>query len=85
MDADSLSRIPWEMEASHGTPLDEVLAKSIITMLQVSIRLPMMSNAVIAACELVIRSDLRLTKNQWRQEQRNDYSIKCLIELIESN
>ena len=45
----------------------------------------MLLNAVIATKELVIRSDLSLTKSQWRQEQRNDYSIKCLIELLESD
>ena len=41
-------------------------------------------NALITANELVIRSDLQLTKSQWRQEQRNDFSLKRLIELCES-
>ena len=85
VNADSLSRIPWEMETSQSTPLNKVLAKSVITTLQISIRLPMLSNVVIATHELVVRSDLRLTKPQWRQEQRNDYSIKHLIELLESD
>ena len=73
------------METSRSTPLDEVLARSVITDLQVNIRIPMLLNAVIATKELVIRSDLSLTKSQWRQEQRNDYSIKHLIELLESD
>ena len=83
VDVDSLSRIPWEMETSRSTPLDEVLARCVITDLQVNIRIPMLLNTVVATKELVIRSDLSLTKSQWRQEQRNDYSIKRLVELLE--
>ena len=45
----------------------------------------MLPNAVIAVCELVIGTEFCLTQNQWRQEQRNDYSLKRLIELLESD
>ena len=39
---------------------------------------------MITANELIIHSDLQLTKSQWRQEQRNDFSLKRVIELCES-
>ena len=81
IDADSLSRIPWEMETVWDSPLDPVLLKSTIMNPQISIKIPMLPNAVIAVCELVIGTELHLTRNQWKQEQRNDYSLKRLIEL----
>ena len=84
VDADSLSRIPWDMEQTYDTPLDTVLVKSAIIQSRVSIKIPIFSNALITANELVIRSDLQLTKSQWRQEQRNDFSLKRIIELCES-
>ena len=85
IDADSLSRIPWEMETVQDSPLDPVLLKSTIINPQINIKIPMLPNAVIAVCELVISTELHLTQNQWRQEQRNDYSLKRLIELLESD
>ena len=85
LDADSLSRIPWEMEAVHGTPLDPVLLRTTIINPQISIKIHMLPNAVIPVCELVISSELHLTQAQWRQEQRNDYSLKRLLELLERN
>ena len=84
VDADSLSRIPWDMEQTYDTPLDTVLVKSAIIQSRVSIKIPIFSNALITANELVIRSDLQLTKSQWRQEQRNDFFLKRVIELCES-
>ena len=84
VDADSLSIIPWDMEQTYDTPLDTVLVKSAIIQSRVSIKIPIFSNALITANELVIHSDLQLTKSQWRQEQRNDFSLKRLIELCES-
>ena len=72
------------MEQTYDTPLDTVLVKSAIIQSRVSIKIPIFSNALITANELVIRSDLQLTKSQWRQEQRNDFSLKRLIELCES-
>ena len=85
VDADSLSRIPWEMETIRDNPLDPVLLKSTIINSEISVKIPMLPNAVIAVCELVIGTELHLTKNQWKQEQRNDYSLKRLIELLENN
>ena len=84
VDADSLSRIPWDMEQTYDTPLDTVLVKSAILQSRVSIKIPMFSNALITVNELIIHSDLQLSKSQWRQEQRNDFSLKRLIELYES-
>ena len=84
VDADSLSRIPWDMEQTYDTPLDTVLVKSAIIQSRVSIKIPIFSNALITTNELVIRSDLQLSKSQWRQEQRNDFSLKRLLELCES-
>ena len=84
IDADSLSRIPWDMEQMYDTPLDTVLVKSTIIQSRVSIKIPIFLNALITANELVICSDLQLSKSQWRQEQRNDFSLKQLIELCES-
>ena len=83
VDADSLSRIPWEMETVCGTPLDPILLRSTIINPQISIKIPMLHNAVIPVCELVIHSELHLTQTQWSQEQRNNYSLKRLIELLE--
>ena len=84
VDADSLSRIPLDLEQTYDTPLDIVLVKSAIIQARVSIKIPIFSNPLITANELVIHSNLQLSKSQWRQEQRNDFSLKCLIELCES-
>ena len=73
------------METIRDSPLDPVLLKSAIASPQISTKIPMLPNAVMAACKLVIGTELRLTQNQWRQEQRNDYSLKRLIELLESD
>ena len=72
------------MEQTYDTPLDTVLVKSAIIQSRVSVKIPIFSNALITANELVICSDLQLSKSQWRQEQRNDFSLKHLIELCES-
>ena len=85
INADSLSRIPWEMETVQDNPLDPVLLKSTIINPQISIKIPMLPNAVTAVCELVIGTELHLTQNQWKKEQQNDYSLKRLIELLESD
>ena len=53
VDADSLSRIPWEMESVRETPLDPVLLRSTIINPQVRVKMPMLPNAVIPLCELV--------------------------------
>ena len=84
VDADSLSRIPWDMEQICDISLDTGLVKSAIMQSRVSIKIPMFSNALITVNELIIHSDLQLSKSQWRQEQRNDFSLKQLIELYKS-
>ena len=84
VDADSLSRILWDMEQTYDTPLDTILVRSTITQSRVSIKIPIFSNTLITAKELVIHSDLQLTKSQCGQGQRNDFSLKQLIELYES-
>ena len=76
VDADSLSRILWNMEQTYDTPLDTVLVKSAIIQSRVNIKIPIFSNALVTANELVIHSDLQLSKSQWRQEQRIDFSLK---------
>ena len=45
----SLSRITWDMEKTYDTHLDTVLMKSAIVQSRVSIKIPMFSNAFIAA------------------------------------
>ena len=47
VDADSLSRIPWDMELVRDTPLDPVVLKSTIVNPQISIKILMLPNAVI--------------------------------------
>ena len=76
VDADSLSRILWDMEQMYDTPLDTVLVKSAIIQSRVSIKIPIFSNALVTANELVVRSELQLSKSKWRQEQRNYFSLK---------
>ena len=68
VDADTLSRIQWDMEQMYDTPLDMVLVKSAIVHSRFSIKIPILSNALVTANELVILSDLQLSKSQWRQE-----------------
>ena len=69
VDADSLSTILWDMEQMYDTFLDTVLVKSAIIQSRVSIKIPIFANALITANELVICSDLQLSK-------RNDFSLK---------
>ena len=65
--------------------MDAVLARSVMIYSGVSIKVPMLPNAVIPLHELVIRSEMNLTQSQWRQEQTDDYSLKCVIALIEDD
>ena len=65
--------------------MDDVLAKSVMIRSSMNVKIPMFPNVVILTRELIIRSDLQLTKPQWRQEQSNDYSLKRLIELLETD
>ena len=64
LDADALSRIPWEMTETAHTPLDTILAKSLLITPTLTVKLPFIPNAVIQSKELVMRNDLELTKKQ---------------------
>ena len=64
------------MEQTCDTSLDTILVKSAIIQSRVSIQNTHILNALITVNELVIHSDLQLSKSQWRQEQRNDFSLK---------
>ena len=84
LDADTLSRIPWELSPVSHTPLDMILARSRLLFPALTVKLPYLPNAVIQSRELVVRNDLELTKKQWKQEQTLDYSIKCVVDLLQS-
>ena len=70
------------MSETVHTPLDSILAKSSLITPSLTVKLPFLLNAVIQSKELVMRSDLELTKKQWRQEQNLDYSIKSIVDLL---
>ena len=84
VDADSLSRIHGTWSKFRSTPLDLMLARAAVLQSKMRTKVPMLPNAVISVCELIIRSELRLTKQQWRTEQRNDYLLNRLIQLVET-
>ena len=52
IDADSLSRIPLEMEEIRDTPLDSIVLKSALIR-QTSVRIPMVPNAVVPIENLI--------------------------------
>ena len=61
IDADSLSRIPWEMAQEDHTQMGPIV-KSLILAPQTANRVPHLPNAVIVAKELIVRMDFQLTK-----------------------
>ena len=81
-DADSLSRIPWEVNKVSCTPLDTVLTKTTLSYSSLTQKLPHLPQAVIPLCKLVIRTDLELSKSQWKREQEFDFSLKTFISLM---
>ena len=83
VNADSLSRIPWEVTQEDHTQMGPIV-KSLMLATQTAIRVPHLPNAVIAAKELIVRTDFQLTKAQWREEQKTDLSISKVVELIHS-
>ena len=85
MDADALSRIPWEINHTPHVVLDSLIAKSTLMTTPLFENIPHLPNAVIAVNELVIHTDFQLTKAQWREEQLKDYSISHIIKLLETN
>ena len=81
IDADALSRIPWEVvrvDHVHAGPL----VKSTILAYPPAIKMPHLPNAVIK--ELIVRSDYQLSKSQWREEQMADVSISMVLNLFQS-
>ena len=81
IDADALSRIPWEVVQTdhvHVRPL----VKSTILAYPPAIKMSHLPNAVIK--ELIVRSDYQLSKSQWREEQMADVSINMVLNLFQS-
>ena len=83
IDADSLSRIPWEVVQEDHNQMGSIV-KSLVLTQQNAIRVPHLPNAVIAMQELIVRTDFQLTKAQWREEQKADPSIGKIIDLMRS-
>ena len=81
VDADSLSRILWEVTQEDHAQMGPIV-KSLMFTPQTGIRVPHLPNAVIATKELIVRTDFQLTKAQWREEQGTDPSINKIVELI---
>ena len=85
VDADSLSRIPWEMEEVRNTPLDLLTLKSVSVLPYMDIRIPMLPEAVVPMNDLQIRGELKLTKTQWKEEQDEDPTLKKFIDLLKTD
>ena len=81
IDADSLSRIPWEVTQENHAQTGPIV-KSLMLTPQTAVRVPHLPNAVIAIQELIVRTDFQLTKTQWREEQRIDPSLSKIVTLI---
>ena len=81
VDADSLSRIPWEVVQEDHAQTGPII-KSLVLTPQTGIRVPHLPNAVIAIKELIVHTDFQLTKTQWREEQGTDPSISKIVDLI---
>ena len=81
IDADSLSRIPWEVTQENHAQTGPII-KSLMLTPQTAVRVPHLPNAVIAIQELIVRTDFELTKAQWREEQGIDPSLSKIVTLI---
>ena len=81
IDADALSRIPWEVEQVGHVQVGP-LVKSTILAYPPAIKMPHLPNAVIK--ELIVRSDYQWSKSQWREEQITDVSINMVLNLFQS-
>ena len=81
IDADALSRIPWEVVQADHVQVGP-LVKSTILAYPPAIKMPHLPNAVIK--ELIVRSDYQLSKSQWREEQIADVSINMVLNLFQS-
>ena len=60
------------------------IVKSTVLTYQPAIKMPHLPNAVIATKELIVQSDYRLSKSQWREEQMADVSINMVLSLFQS-
>ena len=83
IDADSLSRIPWEVVQEDHAETGPIVRSLMLTQ-QNATRVPHLPNAVIPMHELIVRTDFQLTKAQWREEQKSDPSIGKIVDLIRS-
>ena len=81
IDADVLSRIPWEVVQADHIQVGPLMKSTILTYLP-AIKMPHLPNAVIK--ELIVRSDYQLSKSQWREEQMADVSINMVLNLFQS-
>ena len=84
VDADSLSRIPWEHSQVSDTPLDTILTKNTLLSPQLTEKIPHLPHAVIQRHELFVHSELELSKSQWKHEQDFDHAIRIFVQLLKS-
>ena len=78
VEADALSRIPWESEQLTEQEVDVVkaiLAKGLITEFPIT----------LTTKEVVVDSSPKLSKKDWKEKQRQDLDIGPVIELIEKD
>ena len=83
IDADALSRIPWEIVQVDHVQIGPIVKSTVLTY-QMAIKMPHLPNAVVATKELIVRSDYQLSKSQWREEQMADVSINMVLSLFQS-
>ena len=81
-DADSLSRIPWDITRVPCTPLDTVISRCTLLSALLTQKLPHLPQAIIPVCELIVCTELELSKSQWKTEQEFDFSLKTFISLM---
>ena len=81
IDADALSRIPWEVVQVDHVQVGPIMKSTVLTY-QSAIKMPHLPNAVTATKELIVRSDYQLSKSQWREEQTADVSINMVLSLF---
>ena len=62
--------------------MDTVLTKTTLLYSSLTQKLPHLPQAVIPLCELVVRTELELSKSQWKREQEFDFSLKTFISLM---
>ena len=82
IDADALSQIPWDVVQVDHIQVGPIVKSTILTD-QTAVRMPHLPNAVVATKELVMRTDYKLSKSQWREEQAADASINMVLNLLQ--